>query len=101
MYIENQIVSFLGFFKNFNFWFLDNEHKYYGHWIASGSIGSAILAAYFIDDKKYRVNASTFVDLKPPMRSELPIYKVEEIKKHGRDADRKWVMFKDVSCFVK
>lgn len=77
------------------FWSLDEYN--YGFWIASGSAASALIASYFIDNRQYKINASTFVNLKPPLRPELPVYKVEEIKKHGKDAQRKWVMFKDVS----
>jgi sulfite oxidase len=41
------------------------------------------------------LNAATFVDLKPQTRSELPIYKLDEIKKHGKESDRQWVIYKD------
>lgn len=75
---------------------LDNDQQTYGIWIASGSVASVLIASYFIDQKRHTVHASTFVDLKPPPRPDLPDYKLEEIKKHGKDADRKWVMFKEV-----
>lgn len=73
---------------------LDREY-FNGAWIVSGS-ASALIACYLLDEKRGRINASTFADLKPPIRSDLPVYKVDEIKKHGKEAERKWVMFKEV-----
>ncbi|KAI6191387.1 Sulfite oxidase, mitochondrial [Aphelenchoides bicaudatus] len=82
-----------------------NDQRNYGFWIASGSVASTLIAAYLLDNNRNQLHASTFVDLKPPIRSDLPIYNLEEIKKHGRQAERKWVMFKggvyDVTDFVE
>jgi hypothetical protein len=35
-------------------------------------------------------------DLKPPTRRDLPVYSMDEVKKHGRNADRVWVTYQQV-----
>uniref|UniRef100_A0A915MIX5 Cytochrome b5 heme-binding domain-containing protein n=1 Tax=Meloidogyne javanica TaxID=6303 RepID=A0A915MIX5_MELJA len=44
-------------------------------------------------------------NLKPPERKDLPIFTFEEVKQHGKDANRIWVTYKqgvyDITDFIQ
>jgi hypothetical protein len=73
------------------------RNGYKGYWfIGSASVASVIVTGY-LWEKRYIINADKFVDPDPFKPPDLPVYKLEEIKKHGRDAERIWVMYRNVS----
>lgn len=71
--------------------------------VAALTTGSALI--YFGNDLNLfqKIEAATTVvkdknDSKfvPPKRNDLPTYKLEEIKKHGKNSGRIWVIYKNV-----
>ncbi|WKY03715.1 hypothetical protein Q1695_005014 [Nippostrongylus brasiliensis] len=81
-----------------------------------GNVGSlvavtscAVLGALAHDNRRLWVAHADATlnedELVPPKRDDLPIFTKEEVKKHGRDADKIWVTYKggvyDVTEFVE
>uniref|UniRef100_A0A0N5BRX7 sulfite oxidase n=1 Tax=Strongyloides papillosus TaxID=174720 RepID=A0A0N5BRX7_STREA len=77
----------------------------------SGIIGSALIGTgiYFIVNEKRKAlafdgNKQDF-NYNPPVRDDLPTFKITEIQKHGKNAERVWVTFKygvyDITDFIE
>ncbi|EYC18468.1 hypothetical protein Y032_0027g1533 [Ancylostoma ceylanicum] len=74
--------------------------------VIAASCGLGLLAADpFRIRTVYAEAHLTEKDLTPPVRRDLPVFKKEEVKKHGKGADRVWVTYKggvyDVTDFVE
>lgn len=67
----------------------------------AASCGLGLLAADpFRIRTVYAEAQLTEKDLTPPVRKDLPVFKKEEVKKHGKGADRVWVTYKGVRFFA-
>ena len=47
------------------------------------------------------IETNQSVEISPPKRPDLPTYKLDEVKSHGKDAKRIWVIFKNARFFGK
>ncbi|CAI4229261.1 unnamed protein product [Auanema sp. JU1783] len=62
--------------------------------------GASLLGAYYLYDKTRTIHADAShqinnVSLDRPRRPELPIYRSDDVKKHGKSSERIWVTFMD------
>ncbi|KAK5971445.1 hypothetical protein GCK32_014889 [Trichostrongylus colubriformis] len=77
----------------------------YKAWTPAGSIvaiaSSCALGYFAVDFLQPRIAYAeaplTEKDLTPPERKDLPVFKKEDVKKHGRNSESIWVTYKGVS----
>uniref|UniRef100_A0A914CJ72 sulfite oxidase n=1 Tax=Acrobeloides nanus TaxID=290746 RepID=A0A914CJ72_9BILA len=69
-------------------------------------VGGSALLLYNTDILK-RAHAATATkeELQPPIRPDLPTYKLEDVRKHGKESNRIWVTFQngvyDITQFIE
>ncbi|KAI6173931.1 Sulfite oxidase, mitochondrial [Aphelenchoides besseyi] len=93
---------------NFNRDFHGGQRNHKEWWWSSfgyTAAASTFVIGYLADQQRNRrLHAATLADFAPNPRTDLPTYKIEEIRKHDKSADRVWVTFKegvyDVTEFV-
>uniref|UniRef100_A0A7E4VDB3 Sulfite oxidase n=1 Tax=Panagrellus redivivus TaxID=6233 RepID=A0A7E4VDB3_PANRE len=87
-----------------------NQHKWFAKSIGALAAGSALLwassdllkTAYAATANANSKSVEKFI---PPTRPDLPTFKLDDVKKHGKGADRMWVVYKqgvyDITEFLQ
>ncbi|CAJ0577130.1 unnamed protein product, partial [Mesorhabditis spiculigera] len=89
---------------------LHTERQKPGYWLgAVGGASALLLGGYIFDQTRPQqmnpMARAADYDFAPPLRKDLPVFKIDEVKKHGKEAPRIWIMYKngvyDVTEFVE
>lgn len=68
--------------------------------VAGGTFAATLYFRNHLVPKAYAESAEsneTAEELKVPERKDLPTFRLEEVKKHGKDAEQIWVTYQSVS----
>ncbi|KAL7078515.1 hypothetical protein ACQ4LE_002132 [Meloidogyne hapla] len=105
---KNQIYSNRGKTRNslyFRYYNTNSHQSSKLNYFLFSAFGGIFAFDDYLPFKKCYLKENLNSNLKPPERKDLPIFTIEEVKKHGKDSNRIWVTYKqgvyDITDFVQ